>query len=553
VDQTCDGKQLMQCALVVAKQIADGTIKIPKRGNFSGMYGMVETAIKDYGFVRDYVFDQAKNQVMKMTKGNYPAPLKIIDVLKKSVASKGLNKPKGYEIEADGFSDLCITPQSQGLQALFFAQTATKKNPYSNPRPVNQVGVLGAGLMGAGIAEVTITKDIPVVLKDVTPEGLAVGETNILKSMQTKVKRKRISTFDADRTLSKLIGVHDGMDSWPNHMAQCDLVIEAVFENLALKHKIVDQMEAVCRDTCIIATNTSSLPVADIAANAKRPENIVGMHYFSPVPKMQLLEIIPHEGTSEDVIAAAVAVGLKQGKLPIVCKDVPGFFVNRCLGPYIDETICLILEMDNILKMDKAMTAFGFPVGPLTLADEAGVEVAFHLHENLQADLGVRVGGANKAAMQAILDAGIKGKRFNAGLLSYPSSKKPTGLAAMNPFATKPSPKPNPVVLNALKPFMKPSKVSEEDVQQRISARFVNETIYCLQDEVIRSASDGDVAAIFGIGFPPFTGGPFRYVDSIGSTKYVEQMLRLRDQYGDRFAPAPLLVDMAKTNKKFHN
>ncbi len=129
------------------------------------------------------------------------------------------------------------------------------------------------------------------------------------------------------------------------------------------------------------------------------------MHYFSPVPKMQLLEIIPHEGTSEDVIAAAVAMGLKQGKLPIVCKDVPGFFVNRCLGPYIDETICLILEMDNILKMDKAMKTFGFPVGPLTLADEAGVEVAFHLHENLQADLGVRVGGANKEAMKAILAA----------------------------------------------------------------------------------------------------------------------------------------------------
>ena len=474
-------------------------------------------------------------------------------MLKKSVETKGLDKPKGYDIEADGFSDLCITPQSQGLQALFFAQTAAKKNPFQNPRPVKQVGVLGAGLMGAGIAEVTITKDIPVVLKDVTAAGLAVGETNIIKSMQQKVKRKRVSSFDADRTLSKLIPVHDGMDSWKAHIGQCDLVIEAVFENLDLKHKIVAQMESVCKDSCIIATNTSSLPVADIAMHAARPENIVGMHYFSPVPKMQLLEIIPHAGTSEEVIAAAVAVGLKQGKLPIVCKDVPGFFVNRCLGPYIDETICLILEMDNFLKMDKAMKAFGFPVGPLTLADEAGVEVAFHLHENLQADLGARVGGANKAAMKAILDAGIKGKRFNAGLLSYPSGKKPTGLAAMNPFAVKEAPKANPVVVEALKPFMKPGKVSEEDVQQRISARFVNETIYCLQDEVIRSASDGDVAAIFGIGFPPFTGGPFRYVDSVGSAKYVDQLNRLAEQHGERFKPAPLLVDMAKTNKKFHN
>ena len=197
------------------------------------MYGFVEDAIRDYSFVRDYVFSSAKKQVMKTTLGNYPAPLKIIEVLKKSVESKGLNKPKGYDIEADGFSDLCITPQSQGLQALFFAQTATKKNPYKNARPVKQVGVLGAGLMGAGIAEITITQDIPVVLKDVTAAGLAVGETNILKSMQAQVERKRISSFEADRTISRLIGVHDGMDSWKTHIGKCDMVIEAVFENLA--------------------------------------------------------------------------------------------------------------------------------------------------------------------------------------------------------------------------------------------------------------------------------------------------------------------------------
>ncbi|EKX32692.1 hypothetical protein GUITHDRAFT_121132 [Guillardia theta CCMP2712] len=462
---TQDATKLLQCALATARLLnkdlnftsKTGEMKLPKRGELPWMSAYFEDGIKSYSFLRDFYFGQARKMALKQTNGNYPAPIKIIEVLEGSIAKNALGKDQGYEMEADAFAELALTKESSGLRSLFFGQTSVKKNPFSGAMDVKKVGVLGAGLMGSGIAEVTIAKGVPVVLKDVSAKGLSVGETNIQKSMQDKVKKKRMTSFEKDVTMSRLIGVHNDMPSWKDHIKQCDLVVEAVFEDLSLKHKIVEEMESICKPDCIIATNTSSLPVSEIAKFSSRPHNIVGMHYFSPVPKMQLLEIIPHETTDEKVIATAVQLGLKQGKLPIVCKDVPGFFVNRCLGPYIDESMVLAFEVDDILKLDKALKKFGFPVGPMVLADEVGVDVAFHLHNNLIQDLGVRMSGANIEAMKAIKAAGIKGKRFGCGFLVYPP-KKASGLAALNPFASKPSPTPNPVALEAMKPFMKPGK-----------------------------------------------------------------------------------------------
>jgi len=550
IDHVCEEGQLDVCAITMAGMIANGELKIPKRGEFKGMYKYIEKAIADYDIARNYVFGQAKTQVMKASGGNYPAPLQILETLKKNIKTKSLGKPQGYDLEADVFADLALTPESEGLQAVFFGSTALKKNPFKGAKKVERVGVLGAGLMGAGIAEVSINKGLVAVLKDLNPKGLAVGETNIINSMTKKVKKKKMTAHKKEEVLARLVGVTDEDPFWQAHFGKVDLVIEAVFENLDLKHRIVKQMEEVCKPDCIIATNTSGIPVRKIAEFAQRPENIVGMHYFSPVTAMPLVEIIPHAGTSEEVTATAVAVALKQGKFPVVVKDVAGFFVNRCLGPYIDESMVLAFEMEDYLQMDSAMKKFGFPVGPITLADEVGVEVAFHLHANLQEELGVRVGGANVAAMNALLAAGIKGKRFGAGMASYPGKPK-GGIAGM--FAAKEKIKMNPVCVEAMKPFMKPGKVTDEEIKDRISARFINEAIYCLQDGVVRNATDGDMACIFGVGFPPFTGGPFRYLDRVGAAKYCDALKKLEDKYGPRFTPAPLLVDMARNNTKFYN
>ena len=501
VDLVCTKVQLEACAMKVAQDIAEGTMKLPKREGAKGLPGMIEKGIADYAFVRDYVFKQARDGVMKQTGGHFPAPMKILDIVQKSIESNSLAKAKGFELEADGFAEVALTPVSDGLKSVFFGQTAMKKNPFKNPRPVKNVTVLGAGLMGAGIAEITVNKGYKTMLKDMNMQALQRGEQQIEANFKRKVSKKSITEFEKNTILSNLVGLTDDMPFWKKHVAGSDLVIEAVFEDLGLKHKIVKSMEEVVGNSCIIATNTSSLPVAAIAKGAKRPENIVGMHYFSPADKMQLVEVIPHAGTAPEVIATAVAVGLKQGKIPIVCKDVPGFYVNRCLGPYIDESMALAFELENLLDLDKAMKAWGFPVGPLTLADEVGIEVSFHVHANLLPDLKERMSGANVAGMEAIKAAGIKGKRFGSGFLNYPG-KKASGIAGLlSSFLPSAKTSVNPTALAAMKPFMKVGpKVSAEEIQTRMSARFINEAVFCLQDGVIRNPVDGDIAAIFGVG-----------------------------------------------------
>ncbi|CAK4169533.1 unnamed protein product [Aphanomyces euteiches] len=309
---------------------------------------------------------------------------------------------------------------------------------------------------------------------------------------------------------------------------------------MALKHKVIQGLEPFIPEHCIVATNTSALSVEEIASASKRPENVIGMHYFSPVPSMPLLEIIRHPRTSDDVAARAVDVGLRQGKTCIVVKDVPGFYVNRCLGPYIAETLALVQSGVDPERLDKMITKWGLPVGPITLADEVGVDVGAHVNHTLSAALGVRMQGGNPAIFQDMIAAGFLGKKSGKGFYVQPKEKK--GKKTLNADA-----------MAIVKKYQGTDlKLSDEDATNRLIGRFVNEAILCVQDEIIASPTEGDIGAVFGIGFPPFLGGPFRYVDRIGSTKFNDMLLRFADKYGQQFAPAPLLQDMAKTNKTFH-
>ena len=205
--------------------------------------------------------------------------------------------------------------------------------------------------------------------------GLGKGEAYIANNLGKKLKKRRMSMYDHDSTLAQVVGLTDDHATWQRHFGQADLVIEAVFEDLGVKHAVVEQMEALTPEKCIIATNTSTLPIGDIAAKAQRPENIVGMHYFSPAEVMQLLEVIPHEKTSKDVLAAAVDVGLRQGKSVIAVKDVPGFYVNRCIGPMATEALGCVQQGVDPVQLNEAMLAFGYPVGPVSLLDEVGIDV----------------------------------------------------------------------------------------------------------------------------------------------------------------------------------
>jgi len=382
-----------------------------------------------------------------------------------------------------------------------------------------------------------------VILKDKDAKGLYRGVGQIHANLSSRVKKKAMSSFDRDKMMSNIMGLTDDSPSWREHLKRTDLLVEAVFEDLGVKHKVIGEMESILPEHAIIATNTSAIPIAEIAKGSKRPERVIGMHYFSPVDKMPLLEIIPHSGTDKDVLAAAMQVGLKQGKTVISVKDVPGFYINRCLGPFLAEVMALVLQGVPLPEMDKAMRTWGMPVGPITLADEVGIDVANHLQYNLK-ELGVRMAsGSDQNLMQVVVDKGFLGKKTGKGFYLHDAKNK------KGPKVV------NPEIEAMLKQVVKPpaERIRVEEMQERVSHRLMNEAIMCLQDGIIANAVDGDMGMVFGIGFPPFKGGPFRLIDTTGAQKFVDTMNRYRDIHGEQFAPAQLVVDMAKAGKKFHS
>ena len=388
VDVVADPNQLDHAAALCALKLADKKLK-PSTGKKKNVLGR---ALEDNPLGRKVLFHKAREAAAKASGGNYPAIPFIIDCIETG-ANDGMTK--GLEVERSNFGKLTQTTESEALIGLFHGTVALKKNPYGKPKNrAKTVGVLGAGLMGAGIAQVSASKGHKVLLKDINPAAVARGTSQIEDSLNQKLKRRRMTIFQRDETLSRVTGL-DNDGNWKDHFAKCDLVIEAVLEEMDIKHMVVKQFEEVLPEHAVFASNTSGLRVTDIAAASKRPENVVGMHYFSPVDKMMLLEVIRTDATSDEAAAMAVDAGLKQGKFVIVTKDVAGFYVNRCIGPMMVEVNACLQEGIGLKDMDNGMKKFGFPVGPIQLGDEVGIDVAAHLVPNLEGELGIRVGVSN--------------------------------------------------------------------------------------------------------------------------------------------------------------
>ncbi|WP_340105118.1 fatty acid oxidation complex subunit alpha FadJ [Rhodohalobacter sp. 8-1] len=490
---------------------------------------MAEKLLEGNPLTRKIIFSQARKKTQGKTKGNYPAPFKIIDSVEYGY-KHGFEK--GIRHESKLFGELAVTPESRALVQLFFAMNEAKKNPLEDKKKdINKIGVLGAGLMGAGIAQVSIEDGFHVWLKDQTMEQAVKGEAGIDDDLQQKVDKKIISSFEKDEQMSR---IHP-TTSYKN-FDQIGLVIEAVFEDLDLKQSIVKEVESNSSDETIFASNTSSLPISDIGAKADRPELILGMHYFSPVQKMPLMEIIKTDKTSDWVVATAYDVGLRQGKTVIVVNDGPGFYTTRILAPFINEALLMLEEGVSVEQLDKAMKQFGFPVGPVALLDEVGIDVGAHVAGVLSDTFEARGAKTSKKADE-LEEHGYKGRKNKKGFYTYEDDKKKDVNQEIYQYFGG----------------QKRKKFKEIEIQQRLSLVMVNEAVHCLADDILKNPADGDLGAILGLGFPPFLGGPFRYIDREGADAIVERMQILQTELGDRFKPADLLKDHADSQTTFYD
>jgi 3-hydroxyacyl-CoA dehydrogenase/enoyl-CoA hydratase/3-hydroxybutyryl-CoA epimerase len=526
VDELVHPAILERVAFGAATKLADGWR--PKRRRL----GAADLALEKNPLGRRVVFTTAKKQLLKKTGGHYPAPEAALTAVRHGI-KYGLEA--GLDMEAALFAELAVSDVSRNLVRIFFATTALKKDPgvegeVPDPRPVANLGVVGAGFMGAAIGGVAVTQaGVDVRFRDVDLAGVGRGIEGARKILKERLKRRRITRHEY-RRLERLLS---GGTEWQG-FGRCDVVIEAVFESLEVKHEVMRALEQHVSDECVIASNTSTIPIARIAGVVQQPERVVGMHFFSPVEKMPLLEVIVTDQTAPWVTVTAVAFGRELGKTVIVVRDQPGFWVNRILAPYLNEAGRLLQEGVTVETIDKAMTRFGFPVGPITLLDEVGLDVAHEASKVLHEAFGERMKATDGLARMT--QDGRLGRKGGSGFYRYEKGKR----------------REVDETIYEIIEAAASSKVPREDVTRRLVFAMLNEAARALDEGVVRSPRDGDIGAVFGIGFAPFRGGPLRYLDDTGAKQAVETLSELSQKYGDRFTPCPRLKRMAEGAERFY-
>ncbi|WHI45225.1 3-hydroxyacyl-CoA dehydrogenase NAD-binding domain-containing protein [Microbulbifer sp. VAAF005] len=471
----------------------------------------------------------------KKTKGCLPAPESIMATV---VEGSRVDFETATRIESRHFVGLACGQVAKNMIGTFWFALNEVKAGASLPAaardhktsPMQKIGILGAGMMGSAIAYACASKGVDVVLKDVSMEGALAGKQYAEKSLQKRLQRGRITEDKVNQILSRITPTDSNTD-----LADCELVIEAVFEDRELKRKVTQEAEAQLPKNAVFASNTSTLPITGLAQASDRPQQFIGLHFFSPADKMPLVEIICGEQTSDETLAQAFAFVLQIGKTPIVVNDSRGFFTSRVFGCFTNEGIGMLSEGVNPATIENAAALAGFPVGPLAVSDEVSLTLMSRIRQQTINDLQKEGKPAPTHPADGVIDrmleVGRAGKAAGGGFYTYPEGGKKHLWSGLE------------------KEFPAKEALPIEDVKERLLFIMALETLRCYQEDVLRSVRDANIGSIFGIGFPPWTGGALQYISQFGLKAFTQRAQQLADAYGDRFAPPAILLDLAESGK----
>jgi len=534
VDQLVHPNLLMDQALAWAQEVISSGGKKPRTRYFRARTFKDQFLESPLG--RVIVFKQARAGVLKATKGHYPAPLKALEVIQKTYAMSNLSR--ALEIEREAFCELGISEISKNLIHVFFLTEMVKKaagvSEEARPRVVTNLGILGAGTMGGGIAYQAADKGISVRMKDLNREALGKGLKHASDLWAKLMKKKVLDKYQFKQKMDLVSGTTDY-----SGFKSLDVVIEAIVEDMGIKQKVIGEAAKNCKSDCIIATNTSSLSVTEMAQGHPRPEYFAGMHFFNPVDKMPLVEVIRGERTSEETVATIYELAKKMGKMPVVVKDGPGFLVNRLLLPYMAEAAFLLQEGMSIETVDNwYVHEFGMPMGPFALMDEVGLDVCIKVLKIFKKAFGERVEMA--PCMEKLEPSGRLGKKNSKGFYKYDEKGKrmEVDISIYESLGLKSPTSPHS---------------SKECLERGIFAMINECALALVQDHIVETAHEVDLAMIMGTGFPPFRGGLLRYADSLGASYVADQLaIYAQQRRATRLKPTTALQTIAKNNKKFY-
>jgi 3-hydroxyacyl-CoA dehydrogenase/1,4-dihydroxy-2-naphthoyl-CoA synthase len=528
VDEVTEPDKLVDAAVTAAGRFISGELNIKARATRNRHYWIPSAAEKKA------MMDFTKAMMAVQAKG-YIAPFKAVEAL-----DQGLSYDIDADLkrEADLFADCAVSDVAKNLIGIFLNTRAAGRLPRIKglePARIKKVAMLGGGVMGSGIVNLLLKAGFETVLWDINDDALEKGVGAIRKTFEYPIKKRKMKQADLDNLIENQLTTSSSLDD----LKDVDLIIEAVLEDMQVKQDIWKKLEGICRPDVIFATNTSALPITEMASTLDDPGRMIGLHFFNPAHRMMLLEIICAEKTSDQTLASSVSFARAIKKIPIVVNDGPGFYVSRQLGGLFGGAIFLSADGVDGASIETAMLEFGMPMGPATLADLTGIDINYHVNKTFEKRLGERY--KVHPLTEVIYQTGCYGRKTGAGYFDYSSGQ----------------PVPNPKVVDAVQNYLKdnnvsPRQMSHEEVIDIMLALGINEAALMMEEGICDRPQDMDLAMIYGTGFPPYRGGILRYADSWGIKNVYEKLVDLEKQYGLRFKPADMIKDMAESGSKFY-